>query len=58
MPCTDTEPTRTDSSYRQFGFDVIVRLEFIKLAQEIGFSLKETLGLLNLEQTETLSKTN
>jgi len=50
------KPTRTDSGYRQFDSEVVIRLKFIKLAQEVGFSLKEILELLNIGQTKTLSK--
>ena len=39
---------RTESGYRLFDPDVVDRIKFIKLAQDVGFSLKEILGLLQL----------
>jgi DNA-binding transcriptional MerR regulator len=34
-------PLRTESGYRMYGVDVLERLEFIKRAQALGFSLEE-----------------
>ena len=34
-------PSRTESGYRLYGADVLERLEFIKRAQVLGFSLAE-----------------
>ena len=42
------EPPRTDSGYRQYPEDVVVRLRFIRRAKELGFALKEILELLSL----------
>ncbi len=42
------EPPRRDSGYRQYSEDVIARLEFIKRAKELGFSLKEINELFSL----------
>ena len=42
------EPPRRDSGYRQYSEDVIARIEFIKRAKELGFSLKEINELLSL----------
>lgn len=42
------EPPRPDSGYRQYSLDVIKRIQFIKRAQELGFSLKEISELLTL----------
>lgn len=39
---------RTPAGYRQYGDDAVVRLRFIKHAQELGFSLKEIQELLAL----------
>lgn len=39
---------RTASGYRQYGEDAVVRLRFIKHAQELGFSLKDVQELLGL----------
>lgn len=43
------EPPRRESGYRQYTFDVVARLTFIKRAQELGFSLKEISELLSLK---------
>ena len=50
------KPQRTQSGYRLFDSDVIHRFKFIKLAQEVGFSLSEIVGLLNLGQKKSVSK--
>ncbi len=42
------EPPRRESGYRQYPHDAIRRLQFIKRAQELGFSLKEIGELLSL----------
>jgi MerR family mercuric resistance operon transcriptional regulator len=42
------DPPRTDSGYRQYPEDVVVRLRFIRRAKELGFALKEILELLSL----------
>ena len=42
------EPPRRESGYRQYGKDDVARIEFIKRAQELGFTLNEILELLNL----------
>ena len=42
------EPPRRDSGYRQYGKADVTRMEFIKRAQEVGFTLNEILELLNL----------
>lgn len=39
---------RTDSGYRQYPEEVVVRLRFIKRAQELGFTLAEIRDLLDL----------
>lgn len=41
-------PPRRDSVYRQFPADFVQRIQFIKRAQELGFSLKEVADLLAL----------
>jgi Hg(II)-responsive transcriptional regulator len=43
-----TAAGRTPAGYRQYGNDTIVRLRFIKHAQELGFSLAEIQTLLAL----------
>src|SRR5712691_8722675 len=42
------EPARKESGYRQFTEDVVARLQFIKRAKELGFTLKEIKELLAL----------
>jgi len=42
------KPPRTRAGYRIFTVDAVKRLQFIKHAQELGFSLKEIKELLNL----------
>lgn len=42
------EPARTASGYRQYDFDALERLHFIKRAQGLGFSLDEVGELLGL----------
>lgn len=43
------EPPRRDSGYRQYSQDFVLRIQFIKRAQELGFSLKEIEELLALQ---------
>jgi MerR family copper efflux transcriptional regulator len=42
------EPPRTESGYRQYPPSAVVRIQFIKRAKELGFTLKEIKELLNL----------
>ena len=42
------EPPRRDSGYRQYTQDFVLRIRFIKRAQELGFALKEIDELLAL----------
>ena len=42
------EPPRSDSGYRQYSQNAVARLQFIKSAKELGFSLKEIMELLSL----------
>lgn len=42
------EPPRRESGYRQYAPDVIDRIQFIKRAQQLGFSLEEIAELLAL----------
>lgn len=44
---------RKPSGYRFYGSDEEQRLRFIKNAQALGFSLRETQGLLNLRVSST-----
>lgn len=42
------EPLRSESGYRRYSQDSIARIQFIKRAKELGFSLKEVSELLSL----------
>lgn len=41
-------PPRRESGYRQYPEDTVNRVQFIKQAQDLGFSLKEIVELLSL----------
>ena len=43
-----TEPPRRESGYRQYSPEVVRRIQFIKRAQNLGFSLAEIGELLTL----------
>lgn len=43
-------PTRTDSSYRQYGEREVHTLRFVRQARDLGFSIHEIGELLNLWQ--------
>src|SRR5579885_915090 len=49
------EPPRRASGYRQYSEEVVKRLQFIKRAQQLGFSLKEIAELLTLRVDEQTS---
>lgn len=42
------DPPRRDSGYRMYSPEVVKRIQFIKRAQDLGFSLKEIAELLDL----------
>lgn len=42
------EPPRRESGYRQYSQDDVIRIQFIKRAKDLGFSLKEITELLSL----------
>jgi MerR family mercuric resistance operon transcriptional regulator len=42
------EPPRRESGYRQYSEDAVSRIQFIKRAKKLGFSLKEISELLSL----------
>ena len=46
------EPARTAKGYRVYGPDDVDRLRFVRRAQELGFSLGEIAGLLDLAVSE------
>ncbi len=43
-----SEPPRSQSGYRQYKPEVVTRIQFIKRAQLLGFSLIEIIELLSL----------
>jgi len=44
-------PPRTDANYRSYPAGAVLRVRFIKRAQELGFTLKEIEELLSLRAT-------
>jgi MerR family mercuric resistance operon transcriptional regulator len=46
------EPARTAKGYRAYGPGDVERLRFVRRAQELGFSLGEIAGLLDLAVSE------
>ena len=48
-------PPRSQSNYRLYPEDTVRRVQFIKRAQELGFSLKEIKDLLSLHVDPTTS---
>lgn len=47
------EPPRSMAGYRMYPLSAILRIRFIKRAQELGFSLKEIKELLSLAEDRT-----
>ncbi|OFZ73970.1 MAG: Hg(II)-responsive transcriptional regulator [Betaproteobacteria bacterium RBG_16_64_9] len=50
------EPVRPLGGVRRYGHEVVVRLRFIKRAQQLGFSLAEVQRLLILEDPQSCGK--
>lgn len=48
------EPTRLPSGYRQYSYQTVQRIRFIKRAQSLGFTLKEISQLLSIADGETI----
>lgn len=46
--CLLPKPRRRESGYREYTDDMVMRIQFIKHAQNLGFSLKEIQELLSL----------
>src|ERR1700722_5994851 len=44
------DPPRRESGYREYPYETITRLRFIKRAKELGFSLKEINELLSMRE--------
>ena len=47
------EPIRKESGYRKYDEEVVARLQFIRKAKELGFTLKEIKELLSLRFAPT-----
>jgi MerR family copper efflux transcriptional regulator len=45
------EPARTASGYRLYTTDTVRRLDFIRRAKDLGFTLEEIIALLGLQDT-------
>jgi MerR family mercuric resistance operon transcriptional regulator len=52
------EPPRSQAGYRMYSLSAVLRVRFIKKAQELGFSLKEIKELLLLAEDQTASCAN
>lgn len=52
-----SEPERLPGSVRRYGASTIARLQFIKRAQQLGFTLKEVGKLLLLEDGQSCAET-
>ena len=50
-----SRPPRPHSGYRQYPYETVKRIDFIKRAKELGFSLKEIGDLLSLRVDPTTS---
>ena len=52
LPC----PDRKQSGYRQFGPEAVARMQFIRRAQGVGFTLREIETLLRLRDDPTAQR--
>ncbi len=52
-----SEPQRRPGSVRRYGASTIARLQFIKRAQQLGFTLEEVGKLLMLEDGQSCAET-
>lgn len=50
------QPARGSGAYRRYGSDHVKRMQFVKRAQELGFSLEEVASLLELEDGTNRAK--
>ena len=48
------EPIRLSSGYRQYSYETVKRIRFIKRAQNLGFTLKEIAQLLSIADGESI----
>lgn len=51
-----SEPNRSASGYRLYDADVVARLQFVRRAKELGFTLSEIKELLSLRVDATTSR--
>jgi MerR family transcriptional regulator, mercuric resistance operon regulatory protein len=51
------EPSKPLRGYRDYPFEVVKRVRFIKRAQALGFTLKDVGGLLQLDEIDACAKT-
>jgi MerR family mercuric resistance operon transcriptional regulator len=51
------EPERLQGAVRRYGLDTVARLNFIKRAQHLGFTLEEVKRLLLLEDGQNCAET-
>ena len=49
------KPPRTAAGYRQYTDEYVERIQFVKRAQELGFTLKEINDLLSLQADPAIS---
>lgn len=49
-------PARSASGYRLYDTDVVARLQFVRRAKELGFTLNEIKELLSLRVDSTISR--
>lgn len=51
------EPAKPQGGIRRYSSDIVVRVNFIKRAQQLGFSLEEIRGLMALEEPGSCRRT-
>ena len=51
------EPVKPLRGYRDYPFEVVKRVRFIKRAQALGCTLKDVVGLLQLDEIDACAKT-
>lgn len=50
------QPPRRSGAYRRYGLEHVKRMQFVKRAQELGFTLEEVASLLELEDGTNRAK--
>jgi MerR family transcriptional regulator, mercuric resistance operon regulatory protein len=51
------EPAKPSAGYRRYSQESVKRVRFIKRAQNLGFTLDEILGLLDLDERKACAET-